>query len=67
MSKPGPIVILERCGCCVDHGIPHRCELHPVGHRWGCVRTLETGDPMCEGCRTEWRQRLSNAAAAPAP
>lgn len=60
-NKGGPVFIEEACGCRVDHGIPWRCSLHPVGHRYGCARTTTMGDPMCEGCRAMW------AVAAPEP
>lgn len=29
-NKQGPIVIIESCGCRVDHGIPYRCDLHKL-------------------------------------
>jgi hypothetical protein len=30
MSRQGPVIILEACGCMIDHGIPYRCETHQL-------------------------------------
>lgn len=29
-TKQGPVIIIESCGCTVDHGIPYRCDLHKL-------------------------------------
>jgi hypothetical protein len=29
-SKQGPVIIIEPCGCRVDHGIPTRCKQHEL-------------------------------------
>lgn len=29
-NKQGPVIIIESCGCYVDHGIPHRCDKHKL-------------------------------------
>lgn len=30
MNKQGPVLIIEPCGCRVDHGIPTRCSVHSL-------------------------------------
>lgn len=30
MTKQGPVIIMEKCGCMVDHGIPYRCPVHQL-------------------------------------
>jgi len=40
MNKPGPVLIIEECGCKVDHGIPTRCAEHKL------TRNLLQGDMM---------------------
>ncbi len=29
-NKQGPVLIIESCGCRVDHGIPTRCSMHQL-------------------------------------
>lgn len=29
-NKQGPVIIIESCGCKVDHGVPYRCDLHKL-------------------------------------
>lgn len=66
-SRQGPI-ILEKCGCSVDKGIPRRCYLHDVRLRYDQNEVAKTDpDEMLWPPRenfTEWLDRQIVAVKA---